>query len=102
MRKHFFQLLLLLLASQLLASPALATDLRCQGDLMTPGVIITKVRQKCGTPLWEDRIGEVKRTSRDGAERLLYITQLTYEAGGGYFVLTFEGGELVGTEFFQK
>jgi len=98
MRKHFFHLVLLLA----LANPALAADLRCQSDLMTPGVIITKVRQKCGTPLWEDRIGEVKRTSRDGAERLLYITQLTYEAGGGYFVLTFEGGELKNTEFFQK
>jgi hypothetical protein len=42
-------------------SQALAADLRCQGDLMTPGTIITKVRHKCGEPLWEDRIGEVKR-----------------------------------------
>ena len=98
MRKHFFRLALLLF----LASPAQATDLRCQGDLMTPGTIITKVRQKCGDPLWEDRIGEVTRTSRDGGERLLYITQLTYEVGGGYYVLTFEGGELKDTEFFQK
>jgi hypothetical protein len=98
MRKHFFFLALLLL----LATPAQAADMRCQGDLMTPGTIITKVRQKCGDPRWEDRIGEVTRTSRDGGERLLYITQLTYEAGGGYFVLTFEGGELKETEFFKK
>lgn len=98
MRKLFFLTPVLLLSG----IQALATDLRCQGDLMTPGTIITKVRQKCGEPLWEDRIGEIKRTSRDGGERLLYITQLTYEASGGYYVLTFEGGELKDTEFFQK
>ncbi len=97
MRKHFFFLALFLFV----ANPAQAADMRCQGDLMTPGTIITKVRQKCGDPRWEDRIGEVTRTNRDG-ERLLYITQLTYEAGGGYYVLTFEGGELKQTEFFQK
>lgn len=98
MRKLFFPAFMLLF----LSTPAPAADLRCQGDLMTPGTIITKVRQKCGEPLWEDRIGEVKRTSRDGGERLLYITQLTYEASGGYYVLTFEGGELKDSEFFQK
>ena len=98
MRKLFFTLVLPLF----LASPARAAAMRCQGDLMTPGTIITKVRQKCGDPLWEDRIGEVKRTTRDGGERLLYITQLTYAASGGYYVLTFEGGELESTEFFQK
>ncbi len=73
MRKHFFQVALLLF----LASPAPAADLRCQGDLMTPGTIITKVRHKCGDPLWEDRIGEVTRTSRDGGERLLCVAYLT-------------------------
>jgi hypothetical protein len=98
MRKHFFVLALLLF----FANPAQAADMRCQGDLMTPGTIITKVRQKCGDPLWEDRIGEVKSTTRSGGERLLYITQLTYEASGGYYVLTFEGGELKQSEFFQK
>ena len=98
MRKLFFLLTLLLF----LTNPVQAADLRCQGDLMTPGTIITKVRQKCGVPLWEDRIGEVKSTTRSGGERLLYITQLTYEASGGYYVLTFEGGELKLTEFFQK
>jgi len=98
MRKLFF----LTAALLFLSTQAPAADLRCQGDLMTSGTIITKVRQKCGDPLWEDRIGEVKRTSRDGGERLLYITQLTYESGGGYYVLTFEGGELKDTEFFQK
>jgi hypothetical protein len=98
MRKLFFLLTLLFF----LTTPVQAADLRCQGDLMTPGTIITKVRQKCGVPLWEDRIGEVKSTTRSGGERLLYITQLTYEASGGYYVLTFEGGELKQTEFFQK
>lgn len=97
MRKYFFFLGLYLF----LAQPSQAADMRCQGDLMTPGTIITKVRQKCGDPRWEDRIGEITRTNRDG-ERLLYITQLTYEASGGYYVLTFEGGELKQTEFFQK
>lgn len=85
----------------LLAAPALATDMRCQGDLMTPGTIMTKVRLKCGQPLSEDRVGEIK-VLREGSETKLYITQMTYETNGGYFVLTFEGGELKKTEFVQK
>lgn len=97
MRKYFFPILLF----SCLGTEAVAADLRCQGDLMTPGTIITKVRKKCGEPLWEDRIGEVKSTTRSGGEKLLYITQLTYEMSGGYYVLTFEGGELKSTEYFQ-
>lgn len=97
MRKHFF----LSVALLCLASQALAVDLRCQGDLMTAGTIITKVRNKCGEPAWEDRVGEVKSTTRSGGERLLYITQLTYEVSGGYYVLTFEGGELTKTEYYK-
>lgn len=76
-----------------------AADLRCQGDLMTPGTIIPKVLKKCGEPLWEDRVGEIS-VIRDGGERTLYITQMTYEMSGGYYVLTFEGGVLKDTEYF--
>jgi len=98
MRKYFFPFLLLLC----LGTSAAAADLRCQGDLMTPGTIIAKVRKKCGEPQWEDRVGEITVRSRDGQERLLYITEMTYELSGGYYVLTFEGGELVKTEYHQQ
>lgn len=97
MMKRLFTLALLLC----LAAEVTAADLRCQGDLMTPGTIITKVRRKCGEPVWEDRVGEITVRSSDGKERLLYITQLTYEFSGGYYVLTFEGGELKRTEYFR-
>ncbi len=97
MPKLFFTLLLL----PCLAAPALAADLRCQGDLMTPGTIMTKVRAKCGEPKWEDRVGEVT-VVREGQERLLYITEMTYEISGGYYVLTFEGGVLKKTEYYQQ
>lgn len=97
MRKTFF----LLTALCLLATAAWAADMRCQGDLMTPGTIVAKVRTKCGDPLWEERVGEIT-VRRSGQEVLLYVTEMTYEASGGYYVMTFEGGELKKTEFFQK
>jgi hypothetical protein len=97
MRKTFF----LLAAVPFLTSAAWAADMRCQGDLMTPGTIVAKVRKKCGDPLWEERVGEIT-VRRGGQELLLYVTEMTYEASGGYYVLTFEGGELKKTEFFQN
>ncbi len=98
MRKYFLFFLLLSLSTA-----AEAADIRCQGDLMTPGTIISKVRAKCGEPLHEDRVGEIKVRSRDSREeRLLYITEMTYDLNGGYYVLTFEGGELNKTEFSPK
>jgi hypothetical protein len=97
MPKLFFALTIL----SFLGASAFAADLRCQGDLMTPGTIMTKVRAKCGEPKWEDRVGEIT-VVRDGGERLLYITEMTYEVSGGYYVLTFEGGELKKTEYYQQ
>ena len=91
----------ILLVLTLLASAALAADMRCQGDLMTPGTIVAKVRKKCGDPLWEERVGEVT-VRRNGQETLLYITEMTYESGTGYYVLTFEGGQLKNTEYYQN
>ncbi len=97
MRKTFF----ILAALTFLAGPSWSADLRCQGDLMTPGTIIAKVRKKCGDPLWEERVGEIT-VRRAGQEILLYVTEMTYEVSGGYYVLTFEGGELKKTEYFQN
>ena len=96
--KHITSILLTL---ALLGCTALAADMRCQGDLMTPGTIVAKVRKKCGDPLWEERVGEVT-ARRNGREILLYITEMTYESGSGYYVLTFEGGQLKGTEYYQN
>ena len=84
-----------------LSVAAQAADLRCQGDLMTPGTIVAKVRKKCGDPVWEERVGEIT-VRRGGDEILLYITEMTYEISGGYYVLTFEGGVLKDTEYFQN
>ena len=84
-----------------LSSAAPAADLRCQGDLMTPGTIVAKVRKKCGDPLWEERVGEIT-VRRGGQEILLYVTEMTYAVGSGYYVLTFEGGELKHTEYYQN
>jgi hypothetical protein len=90
-----------LLLVTVLGGSAQAADMRCQGDLMTPGTIVAKVRKKCGDPLWEERVGEVT-VRRSGQEVLLYITEMTYESGSGYYVLTFEGGQLKGTEYYQN
>jgi hypothetical protein len=98
MRKLFFPLLLL----AAFGGEALATDLRCQGDLMTPGTSMIKVRSKCGEPQWADHVGEIRVSSREGEERTLYITEMMYQSGTGYFVLTFEGSELKKTEYFQN
>lgn len=93
--------LIMIIATCLIGTSALAADMRCEGDLMTPGTILAKVRAKCGNPLSEDRVGEMT-VVRNGSEQMLYITQMTYETNGGYFVLTFEGGYLKKTEFVQR
>ena len=92
---------LTLLFGLALSVAAQAADLRCQGDLMTPGTIVAKVRKKCGDPVWEERVGEIT-VRRGGDEILLYITEMTYEISGGYYVLTFEGGVLKDTEYYQN
>jgi len=98
MRKLLFPVLLLLA----LGAEAGATDMRCQGDLMAPGTFIFKVRQKCGQPIWEERVGEIKVSSRDDQEHYVFVTLLVYEVGTGTYVLTFEGGRLTRTEFLKN
>ncbi len=98
MRKFFLTVLFAMLPGL----DASATDLRCQGDLMTPGTFMFKVRQKCGQPIWEERVGEIKVSNRDDQERYIYVTLLVYEVGTGTYVLTFEGGRLVRTEFLKN
>lgn len=98
MRKFFLTLALILFSGL----GTQAADLRCQGDLMTPGTFIFKVRQKCGQPVWEERVGEIRVSNRDDQERYIYVTLLVYEVGTGTYVLTFEGGRLVRTEFLKN
>ena len=97
MLKLFFPILLLGLAVE-----ASAADLRCQGDLMSPGKYDFEVVEKCGTPKWEGKIGEIKTNSRASGDSYLYITQMVYEVGSGKYILTFEGGRLARTEYLPR
>ncbi len=84
-------------------SSLLAVDLRCQGDLMTPGTIMAKVTAKCGPPLTEREVGEVSYLNERRRElRKFTVYELTYAVPGGFYVLTFEGGVLKKTEYVPQ
>jgi hypothetical protein len=86
-----------------LVSLAWAEDLRCQGDLMTPGTIISKVVAKCGPPLREQQVGEVSYFNEQRRElRKFTVTELTYAVPGGFYVLSFEGGILKKTQYVSQ
>ncbi|MBZ4648992.1 MAG: hypothetical protein JG774_514 [Desulfomicrobiaceae bacterium] len=96
-------LLFLLGITVLLPSTLRAVDLRCQGDLMTPGTIMAKVVAKCGPPLTERDVGEVSYLNERRRElRKFTVTELTYAVPGGFYVLTFEGGILKKSEYVSQ
>jgi hypothetical protein len=68
---------------------------------MTPGTIVVPMQKMLGRPLWVVRSA---RSRLGGAARRFcsHITEMTYAVGSGYYVLTFEGGELKHSEYFQN
>ena len=98
--------MILFFAALLTANPLLAgnTSMRCGNELISIGDTMHKVRNTCGNPLSEQRIGE-KRTFKIynedqlKIENLIYVYEWYYEKGGGTYILTFEGSRLVKKDY---
>ncbi len=94
-------LLLLFAANPLCADN---TSMRCGNELISIGDTMHKVRNTCGNPVSEQRIGE-KRTFKIfkddqlKIENLTYVFEWFYEKGSGVYILTFEGSRLVKKEY---
>ncbi len=92
-------ILLLAAASLLLPAPAVADALRCDTDLVTPGMTPLEVVERCGQPdytyAWTDfRYPGI----------FVHVDEWTYDLGTNKFrrLLTFENGRLVRIETRPK
>ena len=74
------------------ASTVLAVDFRCGNTFVEPGISSAEVRYNCGEPKVKEDLGYRGK----GVGRKL--EKWIYEKGGVYYVLYFEGGELVKIE----
>jgi hypothetical protein len=94
-------LAVLLSANQLFADN---TSMRCGNKLVSIGETMYEVRDACGNPFSEQRIGEKRtfKTLKDNQleiESLIYINEWYYKRGDGTYILTFEGSRLVKKEY---
>ncbi|MEP7242963.1 MAG: DUF2845 domain-containing protein [Gammaproteobacteria bacterium] len=89
------------------AAPAFADTLRCGSSLVSTGMQMSYVLDKCGTPDDKQTISEpiLGRNAIGGTYQAGTATReiWTYKRGQGKFpaVLTFEGGELKKLEFIR-
>jgi hypothetical protein len=94
----------LLLAFTLQDAWAADTMLRCGNELIERGDTMFKVRQACGPPRSEQRVGERTSYTILPNELLkikdsIYIEEWVYEKDAGLYILTFEGSRLVKKEY---
>lgn len=98
--------MILFFTALLTANPLFAdnTSMRCGNELISIGDTMHQVRNTCGNPLSEQRIGE-KRTFKIykedqlKIENLIYVYEWYYKKGDGTYILTFEGSRLVKKEY---
>lgn len=89
---------LLVVVAALLAQTASADSMRCDGRLLKVGDPKARLLAECGKPLSRDVVAVV-RAFDDGEQiRSSYAETWSYETAGvgGYRLLRFEGGRLVG------
>ena len=97
-----------------------ASTFRCSGDIIGPGYLMYKVRLKCGDPLSEQVVGELRHVSRTGldktghettgssrhvtekVEKFMYLIEWIYEEDGGFRVITFKGSRVLKVEFVRR
>lgn len=80
------------------------TSLRCGNSLLSIGDTMYEVRQACGDPVHEQRVGERRRYKADKArglkiEDITYVTEWIYAKDQGQYILTFDGSRLVNKSY---
>ncbi len=82
------------------------TSLRCGNDIVSTGDSMYEVRNDCGDPAAERRVGEkttytILEDDNLKVKDVFYITEWVYERDSGVCILTFEGSRLVKKEFIR-
>lgn len=80
------------------------TSLRCGNELVDLGDTMYEVRQACGDPAYEQRIGErtiytILRDERLKVKDAMYLIEWIYPKDSGIYILTFEGSRLTDKEY---
>jgi hypothetical protein len=99
-RRRYRRALALLAATglALVAAPAWAGSLRCDGKLLKPGDPKARLLAACGEPLSRDVVAVVRELEDGEQLRASYGEVWSYQTAGveGYRLLQFEAGRLVG------
>ncbi len=82
------------------------TSFRCGRDLIDIGHTMYQVRQACGNPDVDQRVGErrtfqILQNDQIKLESITYLTEWTYKRDNGFYILTFEGSRLVSKEYVK-
>jgi hypothetical protein len=82
------------------------TSFRCGNKLIDLGDIMQFVRQECGNPISEERVGARTTYTILPADHLkvkdeTYLVEWIYKKDNGYYILTFEGSRLMKKEYVK-
>ena len=104
--KFYFTVIMALICFSMPAGSLVAdnTSLRCGNALILLGDTMHEVRNRCGDPASDQRIGERKtyriyKEEHLKIEDITYVTEWIYEKNDGIYILTFEGSRLTHKEF---
>lgn len=80
------------------------TSFRCGNKIIDLGDIMQFVRQECGDPMSEERVGERTTYTILPADHLkvkdeTYVVEWIYKRDSGFYILTFEGSRLMKKEY---
>ncbi len=83
------------------------TSFRCANKIISTGDTMYYIRQVCGDPTSEQRVGERTTYSVQLGGDLkvkdeIYISEWVYQKDNGFYLLTFEGSRLVNKEYTRS
>ena len=80
------------------------TSFRCGNTIIDKGDTMYTIRQECGEPVSEQRVGERTIYSISNRRQLkikdeVYVVEWIYKKDAGIYILTFEGSRLIKKEY---
>ena len=71
-----------------------AESFRCGSHIIEKGMSKYSIVEKCGEPLFSEKVGEIFDPNGAGVEKI-YIYEHVYKCDGERYILTFHGTKLV-------
>lgn len=107
MKRYLAVMVLALLAVHIGYTVGVAdTSFRCANKLIDLGDIMHAVRQACGEPISEQRVGARTTYTILPGDYLkvkdeTFVVEWIYKKDSGYYILTFEGSRLMKKEYVK-